>query len=1149
MAQVDFDVSPKSYTFKTIREFTTLRVDSEPGVTYTFKRANSYGSLTATFDQDSKILVVTGYGDAEYIITAKKQGKEPKEIKLDLHLPRPRLMNDIIEQFYIKDQMYNYIYTPPKGYTLKKLDLKTIEPDDTEINITPDAIELTAHSYATKKYDIVLSKIDAKPNEEHIEYSGGEISISAYQLTMDGITNEIYSKLNKVVTVPSIKAYIDNKEVPLTFETSFNGTGTDLFDIEVEDLTVDKYYDYGLNITMKNVGDGRIHILYKDTIELGYIDIWIIDEKYLTIDPDKTDIKLRFGEYINFTEIRYLDNDVSKEVVLESDVEYFNKRFVDNSTEPINDEPRDYNYTLTITNNKVATGGTSTLLVKGKNSTNKESRRLLNITCLKQVIPSVPDIGPMLQDEYECYVGDIIKFDYIVAEHSDRLEIISDDESIATGRFVDITKPILIENEDGSIERKSYPPYSVYKELYISTLKPGKLQLRLMAYVNDNDITSTTYINLNIKPNDALPDESSIVNLYANKPIKNRQHDIIVDLPEQSSTLSILEILESNTKIEYGYSFDYKEEGNPSKNTNPETYNENTGNPLWLNSLTNELFVCLDTTKDNNRWYGDRGTVINGINYPNPGERGFGAGVAPDELVKLFNLTECPGCRDTRSENYGNYYDSNYTKFVYIPKHHVIPKYNPDKVDVFPYDGLEYEFSYIETDYFTSNSIPRCFINNNKVVPGIFVAKYNNSVYNTIDRNIKDDKINYEQARRDGSPYIYTTTDIDNTNEVIGTHDYPELFLMSKVSVPISTDRNIKIKNNRNRHNMTIFIQTMLNNLADIHTIASYEKGDTEVCPKLKQLNNGVRVKRINNIITPNGNSEQNNFTPFELINGYIKYPSLTSNLNGSYIEPYHYSHNGQANGVFDINGGINMVLPGILIEHNLSAPDNYRIYALKKSADINKIEYNTFTTIRGNYTSKIIDRTPFFNLSNYEHIGTIVNDEFSSKLNYVNSKQPIITNITETMSYIDGSSLQYYSINSGINLAYLVNHEINTYHDPYIDNNEVSKGFREYNTKFSCFSLCGLDKLNNNQIDRDRTYYGMFTSNYVPTKLESEYLDVSTILPDDLNNENNKTKIFNFNGYKTRVIRWIGGWKYIKTSSNGSDRYMLSTRTCITPS
>ena len=52
-----------------------------------------------------------------------------------------------------------------------------------------------------------------------------------------------------------------------------------------------------------------------------------------------------------------------------------------------------------------------------------------------------------------------------------------------------------------------------------------------------------------------------------------------------------------------------------SKNIVSENNPTITSNPpympyLWTNSVTGELFVCTDNTKDNNKWQGQSGTLI-----------------------------------------------------------------------------------------------------------------------------------------------------------------------------------------------------------------------------------------------------------------------------------------------------------------------------------------------------------------------------------------------------------------------------------------------------------------------------------------------------------------------------------------------------------
>lgn len=75
--------------------------------------------------------------------------------------------------------------------------------------------------------------------------------------------------------------------------------------------------------------------------------------------------------------------------------------------------------------------------------------------------------------------------------------------------------------------------------------------------------------------------------------------DLLVATDKAWSSQKISDELESKT------TFDYVESFPPSVDTNPAK-----DNPLWLDTSTGEIFVCVDSTTDVNVWAGQYGTVI-----------------------------------------------------------------------------------------------------------------------------------------------------------------------------------------------------------------------------------------------------------------------------------------------------------------------------------------------------------------------------------------------------------------------------------------------------------------------------------------------------------------------------------------------------------
>lgn len=177
---------------------------------------------------------------------------------------------------------------------------------------------------------------------------------------------------------------------------------------------------------------------------------------------------------------------------------------------------------------------------------------------------------------------------------------------------------------------------------------------------------------------------------------------------------------------------------------------------VYINTNTLEIFTSsvVDSVV---KWTGSKGGYVNDIDYPFPGEKGFGVGPCSQEIAAFYGLTELPGCWDRESENYGHYLDYSGTELCFIPLHYYMFINNveqPTKLDrievVYPmtYTGVkditDYEvnangaFSYPSlktrdklyikgTPEHTALTkrlvLPLAFINCGKLLPGIFIDK------------------------------------------------------------------------------------------------------------------------------------------------------------------------------------------------------------------------------------------------------------------------------------------------------------------------------------------------------------------------------------------------------------------------------------------
>lgn len=225
-------------------------------------------------------------------------------------------------------------------------------------------------------------------------------------------------------------------------------------------------------------------------------------------------------------------------------------------------------------------------------------------------------------------------------------------------------------------------------------------------------------------------------------------------------TLALVEDLNDNligtTQDTNPNYLDYKEPSNPMWG-----YQGNTTKDIntYLNSTTFEKFVT-KKVNDNIMWVGDKGTYVNDVEYPFPGEKGFGVGPAPEDISTYYGMEPLPGCWDRNSDNYGNYKDSYGSIYVYIPRHYVkynhlvkggtkllhsidvyypitMSSINKDKFKIYTGRIEETEFRGKEgvitnksanyVNLINTLIMPRAFINNGKLLPGVFVSKYTNS--------------------------------------------------------------------------------------------------------------------------------------------------------------------------------------------------------------------------------------------------------------------------------------------------------------------------------------------------------------------------------------------------------------------------------------
>ena len=335
-----------------------------------------------------------------------------------------------------------------------------------------------------------------------------------------------------------------------------------------------------------------------------------------------------------------------------------------------------------------------------------------------------------------------------------------------------------------------------------------------------------------------------------------------------------------------GKSFDYKQNSKPAINTNPPMLNA-----TWFDTKENEIYVCIDNTTNNNKWVGNKSGYIGGSYVTaNPGEAGFGCGVAPSEIVSKYNMTPMEGTYNPNSKNYGNYTDKTGSVMVWIPKVYV--KYTYDTAD--PYFGLKIEVSNTaKADYF----LPRCFINNGKEIDGFFIDKYACSPENKIG-----------VSKRFGQPLCTHNNGISVNQNLELPADVVSALSLSNGTILNRADALPLAAKTRGVHYSlpTAFMFHHLADLVDAHYFASrdatnnFNDGDYSLCAWAD--------------IKPYSPKGPNN-SLVDYFDTSVVFQLSTNNNGSTYLTPRCGScsdsvfpkntHNGQWCGVADMNGTI----------------------------------------------------------------------------------------------------------------------------------------------------------------------------------------------------------------------------------------------------
>lgn len=1109
-------IEPASYTFPDVNATTTLTVDTDAKIVK-FIKVGEYGDGLATYNHTTKTLTATRYGRAVYeFVGESNDGTDPIKVPYVIEVTRQTVSDREVDLYVPLNDIKEYEYTAPPGYYYKHTEILADDtaPVTSEASMNP-AFRGTSLGNARARIILGRDVGDATPDnpdvdhlDTEVEYIGGYINIKVFELIMDPASSDIALLKGKEYTIESIAIRVADGQgtLPIQFDTEFD-SNTPAFNINailLPSTTGDN--EYMVDISTVEEGNGIIKLNVNGEI-LHNINISVEDRKIVTISPDIDNITIGYQKSFIFTNITYEDNEVIKDIRVEVPK---NSPFTAIKSLANPDIPNVFN--VTVTNTKSG-GGEGSFIIKGVDT--EKGQKTINVKCHKEVLPGIIETRPNKQT-IRVIQSKAYEYDYVLATNASNLIVETTDPNIAQP-MVESLKTLITEvDEDGNTVVKEWPENSTVKKVYVACQELGFAYITFKSIINDDDVVAELRVKVEVSEVDTLPDYSSLINLKTKPFPKGRKKDIVIKAPATSGTLVLKSSLAKDLNIEFGYSYDYIEEVDPTIKTNPNPKSNNTGKPTWLNVITGEAFTCIDSTKNNNVWRGNKGTWINGIEYPKPGHKNFGKGSASNELLKKYNLSKLPNSNNMEHEDYGIYLDNNNNRYAFIPKHHIIPIKNFNLIDKYPYYGIQYKFSYTQAGEFTRNTIPRCFINNGRVQEGIFVS---------ITDGTASSKPNTSSSSKNTNtslPSVYKTNGnssfkYDYYKEYSSVDKYPELREMQLTMRVSETDIP-----SIGRHNMTIFIQNMLANLADLQIISCYEKNisNTFINNKLSTPNtvSWTTTNKEYNPLNQTGNLT-NEFLVKERDNGIIGPYSLS--IDKDMLNTFTLS--GENGSIFHINGPINMPLPGLMVRVEANNPNNYEIFTLKETVDIAAMEQEALITIGTSNVDNLIFKTGLFDINNYDLICTLTGEEFKG-IKFINNTDPMETHNINGVSLLEiPDQSGRIGLNTGIDLYSLKSLNLDRYTSNFIHNNK----WRD-----DIFYIGNVSDIQELQI-KGRTWYGFFTCNYCPNNSELFYSGAIN-LPE-----------IRTNGTRNRILNIIGSKSYTKL--NGSI-YPITHRTCITP-
>lgn len=422
-----------------------------------------------------------------------------------------------------------------------------------------------------------------------------------------------------------------------------------------------------------------------------------------------------------------------------------------------------------------------------------------------------------------------------------------------------------------------------------------------------------------------------------------------------------------NTNPNY---LDYKEEHNPMSG-----FTGNATRPInyWLNIKTGERFIKDTLTGNNVRWRGDRGTTVGVMDVNRDG-----IGPAPHEISCYYGLRALKGCYDPNSDNYGNYEDEHGTIYVYIPLHYIIyisgndgsKKLLHNKKLYWPLtiNHTNFETLTLAQDYVTSRYVrdekgtiidlntntalkkrmrlPSAFINNNKILPGLFIKKYPNNISTVIGNKTYINTMNSNGVIKNNKTIRFTAVSEvhNNSNTIVnGSSDeiWANVFKTKRLTGKTNTKFTTRVLNNLSFN--TIAIRNMLSDLIVYNNTESIYQEDN----------------RDNSIVNVDGSKPYTGKTTnatdqYDTGYGDLELDGLAYSYD--YTNKVKYSHNGKKSGIFGLSdGNLELVIgayivPNFTVANGAITNTRVELHTYNKSTN-----YITLTT---NWVNAVTNKT-----------------------------------------------------------------------------------------------------------------------------------------------------------------------------------------------